>query len=187
MIDPWRRLDRWNKPLNTTDEELGAAYREAMQAVAFASDKVRVLHGTTTEVIDQIADKSLDFAYVDGDHTLRGITIDLVRLYPKIRPGGHIGGDDFEPAVWHHGPRFEPTLVFPLAVYFAEAVGAEIWALDDNQFLLRKPTAGSEFAFHDPQERYARSGLLGLVAPPSRPLAQQVAGGLKRLVARAFG
>ena len=27
-------------------------------------------------------DGSLDFAYVDGDHTLRGITIDLVAFHP---------------------------------------------------------------------------------------------------------
>jgi hypothetical protein len=25
----------------------------------------------------------LDFAYIDADHTLKGIAIDLIRVYPK--------------------------------------------------------------------------------------------------------
>ena len=33
-----------------------------------------MLRGTTTEVIDRVPDRSVDFAYIDGDHTLRGIT-----------------------------------------------------------------------------------------------------------------
>jgi hypothetical protein len=49
-----------------------------------------VLRGRTRELINQIPDDSLDFAYIDGDHTLRGITIDLVRLLPKMREGGVI-------------------------------------------------------------------------------------------------
>ena len=28
MIDPWRRLPRWNKPFNVTDEEFEAVYEE---------------------------------------------------------------------------------------------------------------------------------------------------------------
>ena len=106
MIDPWRRLDRWNKPLNTTDVDLERAYQDALQSTAFAKDKIVVLRGTTTGVIDKIPDKSLDFVYVDGDHTLRGITTDLICTYPKLKAGGYIGGDDFEPNIWQHGPKF---------------------------------------------------------------------------------
>jgi hypothetical protein len=83
---------------------------------------------------DQIADGGLDFAYIDADHTLKGIAIDLIRVYPKVRSGGFLGGDDFTRSVWEHNTRFEPTLVFPFAVYFAEAVGATIYALPYSQF-----------------------------------------------------
>lgn len=168
MIDPWRRLDRWNKPLNTTSEELEQAYQEALHATAFAKDKVEVLRGTTAEMIGHIPDESLDLAYVDGDHTLRGIAIDMICVYPKIKPGGCIGGDDFDPTIWEHGPRFEPTLVFPFVVYFAEAVGAELWALDFHQFLMRKPLNGGQFHFHDAHNLYRQTELLSLMSLPRR-------------------
>jgi hypothetical protein len=142
MIDPWRHLDDWNKPANKSDDIFEGFYREAMERTSEHEAKRVVLRGTTTEVLDRIPDASLDFAYVDGDHTLRGITIDLIRVYPKIKDGGWIGGDDFSPSIWQHKPEFEPTLVFPLAVHFAEAVGARIYALEFKQFLIEKTSAG---------------------------------------------
>jgi hypothetical protein len=156
MIDPWRNLADWNKPANTTDERFEAFYREALERTEAHSAKRVVLRGTTTEVIDEIADGALDFAYIDGDHTLRGITVDLVRAWPKVRKGGWIGGDDFCPSIWQHDEAFEPTLVFPLAVHFAEAVDAPIHAVGRRQFLIEK-TAGH--AFVDLTGRYEGTDL----------------------------
>src|SRR5438477_6942418 len=47
MIDPWRQLPNWNKPLNVDNATFDAAYREAMAAIAFARDRVIVSRGTT--------------------------------------------------------------------------------------------------------------------------------------------
>jgi hypothetical protein len=153
LIDPWRHLDDWNKPANKSDDVFEGFYREAMERTSEHEAKRVVLRGTTTEVIDQIPDGSLDFAYVDGDHTLRGITIDLISVFPKVREGGWIGGDDFSPSIWQHSAEFEPTLVFPLAVHFAEAVGARIYGLPYKQFLIEKTTGGAH-EFVDLTGRY---------------------------------
>ena len=153
MIDPWRHLDDWNKPANKSDDVFDGFYREAMERTSEHEAKRVVLRGTTTEVLDEIPDGSLDFAYVDGDHTLRGITIDLIRVFPKIKDGGWIGGDDFSPSIWQHSAEFEPTLVFPLAVHFAEAVGARIYGLPFKQFLIEK-TPGGRHEFVDLTGRY---------------------------------
>ncbi len=99
-----------------------------------------------------------------GDHTLKGITIDLIRLYPKIRDGGWIGGDDFSSTIWQHKTSYEPTLVFPFAVYFAEAVGARIYALPRSQFLLQK-RASDAFEFSDLTGRYGDVGLRKQLQP----------------------
>jgi hypothetical protein len=129
MLDPWRHLEDWNKPANFSDEEFDSFYSETIQKTDFASEKISILRGKTTEVLDQIEDDHLDFAYVDGDHTLKGITIDLIRVYPKIRDGGYIGGDDFSGSIWQHNPKFEPSLVFPFAIFFAGAVNDRIFGL----------------------------------------------------------
>nr|CRL67494.1 hypothetical protein CPGR_00623 [Mycolicibacterium komanii] len=160
LVDPWRHLDDWNKPANTGDARFATYLAESMANTEFAAHKRIILRGTTTEVIDQIPDGSLDFAYVDGDHTLRGISVDLIKVYPKIRDGGWIGGDDFTHMIWQHGDRFEPSLVFPFAVYFAEAVGARIFGLPHLQFLICKPTRDTgRFEFVDLTGSYSDTAL----------------------------
>lgn len=164
MVDPWRHLNDWNKPSNQADSELEAFFQEAKTKTDFAAAKRVILRGKTTEVIDQITDGELDFAYIDADHTLKGIAIDLIRVYPKVRNGGFLGGDDFTRSIWEHNTRFEPTLVFPFAVYFAEAVGATIYALPHSQFCLQK-TSSSQFAFVDLTGHYDDVGLQTQFAP----------------------
>lgn len=144
LIDPWRHLAAWNKPANRDDERFARFLEETKQRTEFAAERRVILRGRTTEVIDQIPDGSLDAVYIDGDHTLRGISIDLIRCYEKVRPGGWIGGDDFTKTVWQHSSKFEPTLVFPFAVYFAEAMGTRIYALHHAQFLIEKGGTGFE-------------------------------------------
>ena len=136
MIDPWAHLLDWNKPFNVDDRTFEDVYAEALLKTDFAASRRIVLRGRMSAVIDQIPDQSLDFAYIDGDHTLRGITVDLIQVLPKMKDGGLIGGDDFVNKPWQHGAAYEPTLVCPFAVYFAEAMGLPFVALPHKQFLI---------------------------------------------------
>jgi len=158
MIDPWANLPDWNKPINVDQEVFDDIYAEAMNKTAFATAKRVVLRGRTKEVIDGIPDNSLDFAYIDGDHTLRGITIDLIKLLPKIKESGFIGGDDFTNNPWQHGGRFEPTLVCPFSIYFAEAMDLPIIALPFDQFIIQK-RADASFSFIDTTGNYGNISL----------------------------
>lgn len=153
MIDPWATLPDWNKPFNVDPKTFDDVYSEAMKKTEFASERRIVLKGRTKEVIHEIPDQALDFAYVDGDHTLRGITIDLIQLLPKMKENGLIAGDDFVPNPWQHDIRYEPTLVCPFSIYFAEAVNRPIVALPFNQFLIQNST-GSRFTFSDLVGKY---------------------------------
>jgi predicted O-methyltransferase YrrM len=164
MIDPWANLPDWNKPANVKSEVFEDIYAEAIQNTEFASSKIKVLRGRTIEVIDEIEDDSLDFAYIDGDHTLRGITIDLIRILPKVKRDGLIGGDDFINNPWQHKMRFEPTLVCPYSIYFAEAMDFPIIAMPFSQFLIQKRVGGS-FSFIDTTGKY---GDLSLNKWPNR-------------------
>lgn len=148
MIDPWRNLADWNKPSNKDNDTFEEFFQETMQRTDFAKEKRIVLRGKTTEVINQIEDAAYDFVYIDGDHTLKGIAIDLINFWPKVKENGVIVGDDFFPSIWQNSERFEPTMVCPFAVYFAEAVNAKIYALPHGQFLLIK-NEESSFEFID--------------------------------------
>jgi len=172
MIDPWATLPDWNKPLNVDSATFDNVYAEAMSKTEFASEKRVVLRGRTNEVIEKIPDESLDFAYIDGDHTLRGITIDLIKLFPKIKKNGLIAGDDFTPDPWQHNVRFEPTLVCPFSIYFSEAMSLPIIALPFNQFLIQKKP-DSTFAFTDYTGRYSDLSLRKLSLRPGNPTKHQ--------------
>ena len=183
MVDPWRHLADWNKPANVGDHVFEDFYREAMERTQAHAAKRVVLRGTTSETIDRIDVGSIDLAYVDGDHTLRGVTIDLINVWPKIRDGGWIGGDDFCRPIWQHGYRYEPTLVFPFAVHFAEAVGAPIFALPHDQFLIEK-TEERSHEFVDLTGRYGRTDLRTLLTEKPRRRRASLAARVGRRVRR---
>lgn len=161
MIDPWRKLDDWNKPFNVDDRAFSDIYTEALERTDFARNRRVVLRDRTLRAAEQIPDDSLDLVYIDGDHTLRGITHDLEAMFGKVRDGGVIAGDDLTITPWHHAPEFEPSLVFPYVVYFAEAKGLPICALGANQFVIIKNTEIG-FRFHDFTNQYQRTDLLSL-------------------------
>lgn len=137
MIDPWRRLPDWRKPLAETPD-FDKVHAKAMAATEFARDRRVVLRGTTTEMIDKLPDGSQDAIYVDGDHTLRGVLVDLIAGYDKLRTGGLLLGDDFSRNPFQHGTRYEPTMVFPAAIHVAEAKGDPIVILPHGQFAIVK-------------------------------------------------
>jgi len=169
LIDPWAHLEDWDKPFNVARDEFERVYQQAMQATDFAADRRKLLRGRALDVISEIPDHSLDFAYIDGDHTLAGVTTDLVNILPKMKPGALIGGDDFWPGLWGHGARFEPTLVFPFAVHFALPVRATIYALPFGQFLMVPPYKESQSGrFVDLTGQFGSLNLRELMVPPLR-------------------
>jgi hypothetical protein len=151
MIDPWISLSNWNKPANVSDEDFQEIFQEAMANTNFASEKRRVVMARSIFAASHFEDESLDAVYIDGDHTLRGITLDLMSFYDKVSDTGIILGDDFTPSIWQHDRRYEPSLVFPFAVHFAEAKRDRIYGLPFNQFMIEKSDA---FEFVDLTGKY---------------------------------
>ena len=54
-----------------------------------------ILRGLSSEMIKQIPDDSLIFAYLDGDHSYEGCLADLKAIYSKVKSGGIIAGHDY--------------------------------------------------------------------------------------------
>ncbi len=144
LVDPWRHLTDWKKPMNLNDDKFNKIYKETMKTLDFAKDKICVLRGTTLEVVDQINDSELDLVYIDGDHTAKGVVIDLIKLFPKVKEGGVIGGDDYEENIYHHDPnRFDPTMVKPVVDGFVAAHNVKHLFWNKNQFAFIKRGSGN--------------------------------------------
>jgi Methyltransferase domain len=176
LVDPWRHLDKWNKPANVSDELFNSVYSHAISVTERFRNKRVILRGKTNEVIEQVQNESIDLVYIDGDHTLRGIAIDLSRWAHKVRPGGFLGGDDFRPSIWQHGSNYEATMVFPFAVHFAEAWGYKIYGLPYNQFLMEVGREGRDMhEFVDLTGKYKRIELRQQCRQPVRSVLNWIA------------
>jgi predicted O-methyltransferase YrrM len=125
-----------------SDEQFQRVYEQALTNLEFAKDRIKVLRGTTLEIVDHIEDRELDLVYIDGDHTAKGIVIDLIKLHPKVKAGGIIGGDDYVDDIYHHDPqRFDPTMVKPVVNGFVAAHGIRHFFSNATQFAFINPPA----------------------------------------------
>ena len=140
LVDPWEHLEDWNKPFNVKQREFDAVYQEAMKRTKNGphGNKVTVLRGKSHVQAAQVPDESLDFVYIDGDHTLKGIVIDLVTWYPKVKIGGLVSGDDFDQEDCNAQDGVDPTMVKPVVKAFAEAMGATIVDMGSRQYGFEK-------------------------------------------------
>jgi len=94
-IDAWRQLENYVDAANVADTEQECCYQQALQRLAPYARKVRVLRELSTEATGWIADGSLDFCYIDANHSFEAVAADIAAYFPKIRPGGILAGHDY--------------------------------------------------------------------------------------------
>src|SRR3990167_3969204 len=60
---------------------------------------------TSFEAAEKIQNGSLDFVYIDAEHTEMAVLSDALRWYPKVRKGGILSGHDFTTQSVHDGVK----------------------------------------------------------------------------------
>ena len=80
---------------------------------------------TSEEAAPKIPDASLDFVYIDGDHSFDFVMLDLILWARKVRPGGMISGHDYY--------RFRNGGVVPAVDVFSRQHGIQHWFLTDER------------------------------------------------------
>lgn len=56
--------------------------------------RAEFIRGFSQDVSDQVEDNSLDFVFIDGDHSFEGCARDIRHYAPKVKKGGWITGHD---------------------------------------------------------------------------------------------
>jgi ADP-heptose:LPS heptosyltransferase len=67
----------------------------AIAATEFAASRRSVIHAPSAEAAAQVPDASLDYVFIDADHSYEGCRDDIAAWLPKVRPGGLLGGHDY--------------------------------------------------------------------------------------------
>lgn len=98
---------------------------------------VAIHRSTSAGVAGSVADESVDWVYIDGNHTYEFVLEDLRCWYPKVRPGGLVAGDDYgrPNAWWGDG-------VTRAVMDFVKAEDVVVEAIHKQQYILRKTPAG---------------------------------------------
>ena len=104
LIDPWLCFDEdtydnsWYGK-TTAQKELDNRY-ESVKNKFSTNNNVSILRKLSYNAANDIPDNSLDFVYIDGDHTFKGVCADFDAFYPKVKKGGYICGDDYTNKSW---------------------------------------------------------------------------------------
>lgn len=102
MVDSWTttapdaayaKSGDFHAGLGQADQDRFAA--EAAGVVGFAGLRAIVVRASSEEAAEAIPDGSLDFVFIDADHSYDGCVSDIRRWMRKIKPGGLLSGHDF--------------------------------------------------------------------------------------------
>jgi Methyltransferase domain len=96
LIDSWEGETKDRQPpyfLPYNQQSMDAC-ASTVKEWARTEPKVTVLHMRSTRAARLIAN-TIDFVYIDGDHTAAGVTADIETWFPKVKSGGIVCGDDY--------------------------------------------------------------------------------------------
>jgi hypothetical protein len=103
MVDPWLQqptsvyLDGCNAC------RMEEAYFKACQVILKYEGRAKIHRSFSVHAAKEFGYGTLDFVYLDGNHSLESVRADLVAWWPKIKAGGILGGHDFfdRHDAWH--------------------------------------------------------------------------------------
>ncbi len=97
-------IDLWELYTGYRDyrkDDIRDAYNEAVERTK--NYNCELIKGWSNQVVKKFKDESLDFVYIDGNHSFEYTVMDLAFWSKKVRKGGIIYGHDFED--WSHNWR----------------------------------------------------------------------------------
>jgi len=102
LVDSWGDPDRGSPYYQTGDHhasmttaEQEAARQLCMSNIERFGYRAVTRHMKSAEAALRLSDRSVDFVFLDADHSFEGVTEDLNLWLPKIKDGGWIGGHDY--------------------------------------------------------------------------------------------
>lgn len=91
-------VDIWNEEV-TKDEEYKnseTAFETFKKHTSRFPVKPRVIRKVSTEAVDEFEDESLDWVFIDGDHSTEAVLRDINNWRKKIKGGGILSGHDWQ-------------------------------------------------------------------------------------------
>lgn len=101
MLDTWKAWDETSEYFRTTRigkrgrEEWEEYRREAITLTQDFCTRRAIFEGLSSDHDKYVDDGSLDFAFLDANHTYEAVKEDIALWGPKVRAGGIVSGHDY--------------------------------------------------------------------------------------------
>ena len=92
-IDPY--IGYMDGNIKIAQEMLDAQYLAAQDNISDFAPRGKILRGYSQDFVNSFEDKSLDYIFIDGDHSYEGALRDCELFFPKIKNGGIFAGHDW--------------------------------------------------------------------------------------------
>jgi len=86
-IDPW---------MDEKGNFVKKVYDECIDRLKVYGDRSKIIIKKSIDASRDFVDDSLDFVYIDGDHSYNGCKTDLNVWTPKVKIGGIVSGHDYK-------------------------------------------------------------------------------------------
>lgn len=98
-VDPWSPQEDFYKLLHEGAAHFkipeDEAYKRFLETTDPFKDKRVILRMTSVEALDHVEDESLDWVFIDANHSYEYVKPDIIGWSEKVKPGGLIAGHDF--------------------------------------------------------------------------------------------
>ncbi len=88
-------IDNWNNKNNSRREKTLGLSGEAVTREKLAPFNTTIIKKDSLDAAKDIPDGSLDFVFIDADHTYQAVKNDLIAWSKKVRCGGIVSGHDY--------------------------------------------------------------------------------------------
>lgn len=95
LVDIWKTYPGYNDPANVSNAEQEEYLATAIKTLSGLEHRYKIIRKFSVDAAKDIPDESLDFVYLDAQHTWKACTEDINAWYPKLRVGGLMSGHDF--------------------------------------------------------------------------------------------
>lgn len=127
-VDSYQHRDDYDDPMNLSQVVFDRLANRVVDRLSVFEDRFELIREDSVTASNRFDDGSLDFVYLDADHSEAGLVADICAWFPKVREGGIIAGHDLDhrdfPGVRNAIERF-----FSRFGWQPEALGHGVWTI----------------------------------------------------------